>query len=184
MLEWVTDLGWERDSGPCLVLKAAVPPSMTTRVLSLLPQALEELPRPGIIADPGFGLVRLMWRPDALGEGDVSVVVGAVDRMRTLARSLGGSVVAERAPQAVKRLTDVWGGEPEGVEIMATNKGENGPRRDIQSGPFRRGYLMAEQETRLLENQPFRLCRRGRDSTATTFPPRGTCTAAFTAGCA
>ena len=139
LLEWVTDLGWEGDSGSCLVLKAAVPPSMTTRVLSLLPQALEELPRPGIIADPGFGLVRLMWRPDAVGEGDVSVVVGAVDRMRTLARSLGGSVAAERAPLAVKQLTDVWGGEPEGVEIMRRIKGKMDPAGIFSPGRFAGG---------------------------------------------
>ena len=118
LLESVTDLGWERDSGPCLVLKAAVPPSMTGRVLSLLPQALEGLPEPGIVADPGFGLVRLMWQPDVMGDGDASVVVGAVDRVRALARSLGGSAVVECGPLAVKRLMDVWGGEPEGVEIM------------------------------------------------------------------
>ena len=136
LLQGVTDLGWERDSGPCLVLKAAVPPSMTSRVLSLLPHALENLPRAGTVADPGFGLVWLMWRPDALGDGDASVVVGVVDRVRDLARSLGGSAVVERAPMEVKRMTGVWGPEPEGVGIMRRIKGNLDPDGVFNPGRF------------------------------------------------
>ena len=139
LLEWVTDLGWERCSGSCLVLKVAVPPSMTSRILSLLPQTLGNLPGAGTVADPGFGLVRLMWQPDALGDGDASVAVGTVDRVRALARSLGGSAVAERAPLAVKRLTDVWGGEPEGVEVMRRIKGKMDPAGIFNPGRFAGG---------------------------------------------
>lgn len=136
LLEGVTDLGWERDSGPCLVLKVAVPPSMTSRVLALLPQALEDLPGAGTVADPGFGLARLMWQPNALGDGDASVVVGAVDRVRALARRLGGSAVAERAPVEVKRMTDVWGPEPEGVGIMRRIKENLDPAGVFNPGRF------------------------------------------------
>ena len=139
LLEWVTDLGWERGSGLCLVLKVAVPPSMTSQVLSALPQTLEDLPGPGIVADPGFGLVRLMWQTDAVGYEDVSIVVGVVDRVRALARSLGGSAVVERAPLAVKRLADIWGGEPEGAGIMRRIKERLDPAGIFNPGRFAGG---------------------------------------------
>ena len=142
LLGWVTDLGWERDSGYWLVLKLAVPPSMTSQALSLLPRALEGLPEPGTVADPGFGLVRLMWQQGSLDttvDGHASVIVGAVDRARALARSLGGYVVVERAPLTVKRLTDVWGGEPAGAEIMRRIKENLDPAGILNPGRFSGG---------------------------------------------
>ena len=130
LLESVTDLGWDRESAPELGLKISVPPSASAKMLARPEDG--PMPAPGAIADPGFGLLRLMWW-DGAGVSDMVETIGHV---REAARDLGGTAVLERAPLAVKRQIDVWGGAPEGIEIMRRLKEKLDPAGILNPGRY------------------------------------------------
>ena len=61
LLRRLTDLGWSPDTTPHLGLKVSVPPSMVDQATDWLQQDNPTGTPPGIIADVGFGGVRLLW---------------------------------------------------------------------------------------------------------------------------
>ena len=108
---------------------------------------------PEIVADPGFGVVRFHWWSGALHSGQGSAValpsehgwlgrfdephlVDIVGRVQSLARELGGSVVVEHAPPDLKRLIEVWGDFPVGLEIMRSIKQKFDPAGILNPGRF------------------------------------------------
>ena len=86
-----TDLGWGPDDMPRLAVKLNLPPASVAPALSRLPNpGVPE--QPAILADPGFGTVRMLWwEGDDDAEGDAA----AVRSLREMAVSLGGSAVVE-----------------------------------------------------------------------------------------
>ncbi len=109
-----TDLGWRPDDMPRLSVKLNLPPASVADALSELPN-LAGPEQPAILADPGFGTVRMLWREgDDDGERDAATVGG----LREMAVSLGGSAVVEHCPVELKTRIDVWGDFPNEAEIM------------------------------------------------------------------
>ena len=144
LLREVTSLGWADGQEADLVLKASVPPSSVANMLVELSEAVASLeasgskaPGPGVITDPAFGLVRILWwnagGPN-MSEDDAPWLVGVVGRLRQIALSYNGSLVVERAPIAVKQRIDVWGGDPEGIEIMRRIKAKLDPAGILNPG--------------------------------------------------
>lgn len=138
----LTDLGWNGDPEPYLTIKVNVPAS---RVAGLVEESRRE-PRlllgpggsaPGVLADVGFGMVRLFWW---LGGDPVTfdepATVAAIHRVRELAAATGGTAVVERCPPAVKRNIDVWGDTPQGIEIMRRIKEKFDPSGILNPGRF------------------------------------------------
>ena len=146
LLENLTDLGWSSDSIPYLSLKLSLPPSAVGKLTNLLSDParvsgaqlltnLEPLVS-SVAADPGFGLVRLMWWADDKEPPSDDRVTAAISRIRETTRHLGGSTVVEHCPLSVKGGIDVWGETSEAIEIMRRIKEKFDPARVLNPGRF------------------------------------------------
>jgi len=136
LIKWVSDLGWGQDSKPYLSIKANVPPSalsaMTSRCLRESPLGLP----PGVLADSGFGQVRLLWWPGSVGDLDDGVVLQTILKIRGIAREVGGNATVEFCPLSLKKQIDVWGDQPGGMEIMHRIKQKFDPLGIMSPGRF------------------------------------------------
>ena len=125
-----TDCGWKPGDLPRLGVKLNLPPAGVVLALSRLPE-LGLFGEPAILADPGFGTLRLLWWEEGGdGAGDASTVLG----LREMALSLGGSAVVEQCSLDLKRRIDVWGDSPDEVEIMRRIKQNLDPRGTLNPG--------------------------------------------------
>lgn len=90
------------------------------------------------MVDVGFGGIRLLSWDSSGGSAE------DIGRLRKAAGDLGGSVVVEQCPLALKRELDVWGDlssgmDPEvdsGMEIMRRLKNKFDPNRTLNPGRF------------------------------------------------
>ena len=130
--QWATDLGWQEDSLPALAIRLAAPrriiPAMTETCLNI---GLGESPSE-ILADPGFGSLRLLF----WGEAEEDEVLTTVAEARRAARQHGGTAVVEICHPSIKVKLDVWGEEPSGMEIMRRIKEQFDPQRLLNRGRF------------------------------------------------
>ena len=132
LLRRLTDLGWTHETLPTLGIKLSVSPVATSQVAAGC-QVIRTLgPTPSIIADPGTGQIRAMWRDDA----DQDTIPQVIDDIRQLARRANGSAVVEQCPLAVKKGIDVWGDPPEGMAIMRSLKKKFDPSGILNRGRF------------------------------------------------
>ena len=146
LLEALTDLGWSSDSIPYLGLKLSLPPSAVGKLTNLLsdPARVAEAQHlinleplvSGVVADPGFGLVRLLWWANDGEPPAEDRIAAAISQVRELSRRLGGSTVVEHCPLSVKRGIDVWGETTEAIEIMRRIKEKFDPARVLNPGRF------------------------------------------------
>ncbi len=145
LLRRLTDLGWSAESAPRLGLKASVPPSAVGRAVAMLQEEAATVGEAGIIADPGFGTVRLLqWgeippSPPLRKGGEESTDAAApekIARLRARLRELGGSVVVEQCPLALKQQVDVWDVDPQALEIMRRLKQRFDPLGALNPGRF------------------------------------------------
>ncbi|MCH7713672.1 MAG: FAD-binding oxidoreductase, partial [Chloroflexi bacterium] len=108
ILDRITDLGWSGDPEPYLTIKINVSPSQVAGLVEEIQRDSPLGPPPGIVADVGFGMVRLFWwlggDPDTPIAFDEPATLAAIHRVRGLAS--GGSAIVERCPPAIKRDID------------------------------------------------------------------------------
>ena len=137
LLERLTDLGWSRDTTPYLGIKITAPPSAVEAVAARCLQTISLGLPPGVVADPGYGLVRLYWWAGPVSHLiDESLALEALVRTREVAKEAGGSAVVEHCPFSLKRQIDVWGGHPRGIEIMRRIKQKFDPLGILNPGRF------------------------------------------------
>ncbi len=121
---------------PVLGLKVSVLPA---RVAAFMTALEDEGARNGstmaVQAHAGNGIIRVRVSPpdDRDLRGWTSA---AVDRMRAAATGLGGTLVVERASPDVKPVLDLWGGPPEGLELMKSIKRTLDPKGVLSPGRF------------------------------------------------
>ena len=141
----LTDLGWSPDTAPDLVLKVNLPPSAMAQASTAFWGDDSLGVAPGIVADVGWGEMRLLWKLRGGDDFPVSGVaavlaaetaVDAVRRARELAGRLGGSAVVEQCPLPVKQQLDVWGDSFQGMEIMRRIKNKFDPSGTLNPGRF------------------------------------------------
>ena len=129
---WAADLGWREDSTPTLALKLSAPrrviPFLAADCLHI--RLAETLPE--MLADPGFGTVRVFY----WGESDDEDVVEAVRECRRVAQRHGGTAVVEICRPYIKTQMDVWGEEPGSMEIMRRLKEQFDPQHLLNRGRF------------------------------------------------
>ncbi len=133
MLKSLTDFGWEDGTLPYLSLKLNVPASSVIQVVDRSLAPTPEGPVPGLVADLGFGNMRLFWWRET-AEDDM--VLDAVARIRAIARSVGGSAVVEHCPLSIKAGIDVWGEPPQGFAVMRSIKQRFDPQNILSPGRF------------------------------------------------
>lgn len=130
--QWATDLGWQEDSLPALAIRVSAPrriiPAMTGTCLGI---GLEESPSE-ILADPGFGALRLLF----WGEAEEDAILATIADVRQAARQHGGTAVIEICHPSIKVKLDVWGEEPSGMEIMRRIKEQLDPQGLLNRGRF------------------------------------------------
>ena len=151
LLAETTALGWERETPPYMSIKINVPPSA---VPALVMEAAQPSPSgrataPAIVADPGFGTIKLLWWPhvdqdpqgpsENAGNPDSTALRELLETIRDLTRQAGGAAVIEQCPLPVKRGIDVWDGSAYGdreVQIMRQIKEKFDPTGILNPGRF------------------------------------------------
>ncbi len=140
----LTDLGWDADASPRLGLRISVPPSAVGQAVTLLLEDAAAGADAGIVADPGFGAVRLLqWGevppgpPFAKGgsggfDGSLAGIAGLRDQIH----KLNGWLVVEQCPLALKQQVDVWDVEPQALEVMRRLKQRFDPLGVLNPGRF------------------------------------------------
>ena len=151
LLAETTALGWERETPPYLSIKINVPPSAVPALVmeAAQPPPSGRAPAPAIVADPGFGTIKLLWWPDVdqdpqgpsenAGGPDSTGLREILETIRDLTHQAGGTAVVEQCPLPVKRGIDVWDGSAYGdreVEIMREIKGKFDPTGILNPGRF------------------------------------------------
>ena len=148
LLRQVTDLGWSDDTIPALGMRVNLPPTAVGQLVAAITgESGADL---GLVADVGFGVAHLLRWPETFdqtttaGNGEPAgdaVIAGRlseIERVQSVARSLGGTVVVEHCAPAVKARIDVWGGaatEAE-LEIMRRIKQNFDPLGLLNPGRF------------------------------------------------
>ena len=146
-----TALGWEAETPPYLSIKINVPPAVVPALVmeAAQPMPSGRAPAPAIIADPGFGTIKLLWWPDAdqdsqgppenAGGPDSTALLEILETIRDLTHQAGGTAVVEQCPLPVKRGIDVWDGSAYGdreVKLMRQIKGKFDPTGVLNPGRF------------------------------------------------
>lgn len=130
--QWLLDLGWEEGTRPTLAVRMSAPRRIIpTLVDSCLRIGLLETPSE-ILADPGFGSVRMLF----WGDSDDQGIREAISDVRRAASRHGASPVIEICHPSIKATLDVWGEEPESMEIMKRIKDQLDPQHLLNRGRF------------------------------------------------
>ena len=116
MRRWLIDLGWEPLAPPALAIKLVAP----RRSIASLASACLEVGATRLVADPGFGVLRLFWWENP---GD-ETMRRSIEIARRAARTHGGKAVVEQCPGSIKAEIDVWDEEPDSMEIMRRIKAQ------------------------------------------------------------
>lgn len=138
LLRRLTDLGWSRDTAPHLGLRLNVPPNQLAGAVTWPDVAGREAP-PGIVADPGFGGVRLLWWRDSdIPTLDDPAALAIIHRVQERAATGGGSAIVEHCPLSIKPHIDVWGKAPDPalLELMRRIKHNLDPSGTLNPGRF------------------------------------------------
>ena len=154
LLRQVTDLGWSDDTIPTLGMRVNLPPTAVGQLVAAIMRepAGESGADLGLVADVGFGVAHLLRWPETFDQaaagneepaGDAVIAdrLFEIERVQSVARSLGGTVVVEHCAPAVKARIDVWGGaatEAE-LEIMRRIKQNFDPLGLLNPGRFMGG---------------------------------------------
>ncbi len=133
--EHVSDLaGWLRAKYPeVTILKAALPPAASEEFLNRagLESKATQITLAGF-AQVGVGIVHASLLQETLSPG----AAGLVARMREVAAGLGGTLIVENCPVALKRQIDVWGACGDDLEAMRRLKSAWDPHEILSPGRF------------------------------------------------
>ena len=130
--QWAADVGWQDEFAPTLSLKLSAP----RRVIPVLADAGRRIGLLGaaqeVMADPGFGTVRLFF----WGDADDAAILETVAETRRVAREHGGVAIVESCHPSVKAQMDVWGDAPDGMDLMRRIKQQLDPHSLLNPGRF------------------------------------------------
>ena len=132
----LTDLGWDRQASPALMATVSTVPSHVSDVLPAIDSLSGSGPTPGIVADVGSGLVRVLWGRQGDSLPTSQTIQEIIKGLREAAQRLGGYVIIEKCPLDIKPTLDVWGDSFEGMDIMRRIKQELDPARILNPGRY------------------------------------------------
>jgi FAD/FMN-containing dehydrogenase len=113
------------------VLKASLPDSAVEELVSRVEQeSAAEKCDCSVIAQLGVGIAHFFL----LSDQTVETQAGLIRRLRAAAESLGGVLVIERAPLALKQQFDVWGTSGSDSGLMKKMKEAWDPRNTLSPG--------------------------------------------------
>ncbi len=126
--QWLTDMAWDSESPPTLAMKIAAP----RRSIAPLAAACLDIGGASVVADPGFGALRLLWWNGPGGESLPACIRSA----RDAARAHGAAAVVEQLAAPLKDGIDVWGEEPDSIGVMRRIKQQFDPAGLLNPGRF------------------------------------------------
>lgn len=132
----LTDLGWDPQTPPALMATVSIVPSYVGDVLSAVESFSSSVPTPGIVADVGSGLVRVLWGNETDSSTTSQTIQEIIKELREAAQRLGGYVIIEKCPLDIKPTLDVWGDSFEGIDVMRRIKQELDPARILNPGRY------------------------------------------------
>ena len=137
MLRWFTDAPAEISPSSVLAIKVSVQSKSAARTSAECGEILVSGEKPELMADPGFGSIRLFWPPSTEGPSDIEQpILDAVQQTRQIAGRYGGTAVVEHCPLPVKRQIDVWGDAPDSMAVMQGIKDRFDPNGILNPGRF------------------------------------------------
>ncbi len=86
-----------------------------------------------IVAQPGYGMMNAHWLGENLPSDE------AIHSIRLDLRAIGGSLIVERAPHALKESLDVWDYTGESIDIMRRLKEQYDPNSILNPNRFAGG---------------------------------------------
>jgi len=112
-----------------IVLRIGTVPARLVETLGAV-QAV--LPGAAMAGSAGLGALRAL-----ITHADAAALVDPLERLRGTVSEVGGSVIVERAPRAVRERVDPWGPVPApALAVMRAIKGEFDPRGVLNAGRF------------------------------------------------
>ena len=125
----LADFGYSESSASTLTARIAVLPSAIAEVSD----SLIERASPAIVAQPGYGMINAHWFEDDEDMTDI------VQSARQSVHDVGGSLIMERAPVALKDGLDAWDYRGESLEVMRNLKAQYDPNGILNPNRFAGG---------------------------------------------
>jgi glycolate oxidase FAD binding subunit len=92
---------------------------------------------PAIGGQAGSGVLYVQWRlPEAGPNGRLAATATTLAAIRSTCGQLGGSLVIEAAPRALKEQLDVWGDVGPSLRLMQRLKAALDPNATLNPGRF------------------------------------------------
>lgn len=130
----LADAGWQADPATTLAMRLVVRRDGVAGLVRACQAVTIRGVSPEIIADPGYGSVRLLYS----AEGDDEDVRDAVKSVRGVAAGYDAHAVVELCRPSAKRGLDVWGEQPGSMDVMRQIKGQFDPQGILNPGRFLR----------------------------------------------
>ena len=132
----LVDFGWEEEHLPVMSTRISILPIQVYGMIA----CLEELSQHqdfevAYLCHTGNGTVYSYWYDDG-GKWSPQGLIRIAEEARERAKALGGSLIIERCPTAMKGQVDVWGDIEEGLATMRRMKKQYDPRGILNPGRF------------------------------------------------
>ena len=125
----LADFGYADGNESSVVARIALLPGSVARVISLLCGDDDA----AIVAQPGYGMMSAHWFGESEDPG------GRIRQARAYAHGVGGSLIVERAPPAVKDSLEVWDYTGGSLEVMKNLKAQYDPKGIFNPNRFTGG---------------------------------------------
>ena len=125
----LADFGYSEGSESSVAARIVLLPGSVARVISLLCQDGDA----AIVAQPGYGMMSAHWFGESEETGE------RIRQARAYAHGVGGSLIVERVPPAVKDSLDVWDYAGGSLEVMKSLKAQYDPNGILNPNRFTGG---------------------------------------------
>jgi len=127
----LADFGWSGDAADATLARALLLPSRVPELAEWLSRS-ENAAAPLAVSNPAHGVVLVNWTQTE----EHSALAAALRETRDKVHDLGGRLVIERCPLAMKADLDVWDESGEAAAIMRRMKDLYDPRGILNPGRF------------------------------------------------
>lgn len=128
----LADFGWSEETAP-IVVRASLLPASIRGLMDRLHEGATG--PPAVVAQPGFGVVHMVWYADGIGAADDQTARTLIE-VRKAVHWAGGRAVIERCPPGVKSRLDVWDAAGAPLAVMRRMKEQYDPLRVLNPGRF------------------------------------------------
>jgi glycolate oxidase FAD binding subunit len=128
------NLGWIENGRPVMNILLRFLPSQLKDVLDMVNGIQLQEMKKGLIADPGIGKIRLFFWGE-LGAKRFHKIISTIAQISSTAEP-SYEYLIEHCPVILKKTVDIWGQEPDALELMMDIKNELDPKKVLNPGRF------------------------------------------------